>query len=56
MMQIRSSYSSVNNLTSHVISEVPLAIALYSTSEELLDTLACFLDFQEIAELPRRSK
>jgi len=32
------------------------AIALYSASAEDLDTVVCFLDFQEIKELSRKTQ
>lgn len=40
--------------TSHVISEATGAMARYSASKEDLETMCCFLDFQEIGVLPKR--
>ena len=38
----------------HINSLLTDAKALYSTSSEDLETVACFLDFQEIMESPRK--
>jgi len=48
--------NSLSNLTRHVISEAAYAIALYSASDELFETIPCFLDFQLIGEDPRSIK
>ena len=48
--------SSWSNLTIHVTSEAACAIALYSASEELLETVPCFFDFQLMGEDPKRIK
>lgn len=44
--------SSLSNLTSQVISEPAATIALYSASEDDLETVDYFLDFQEIGLEP----
>ncbi|GJV19607.1 alcohol dehydrogenase 1 [Tanacetum coccineum] len=46
--------SEVVKFTSQVTSQQVKAIALYSASADDLDTTACFLDFHEIVESPRR--
>ena len=46
--------NSPSNRTSHVILEAMVAMALYSASEDDLDTVPCLLDFQIIGEEPRR--
>jgi len=45
---------SLRRLTIHVISETVSDMALYSTSVELLATVGCFLDDQEMRLLPRK--
>ena len=40
----------------HISSLVTAAEALYLASAEDLETVACFLDFQEIIESPRKIK
>jgi hypothetical protein len=40
---------------SHVISAIVLAIALYSASVEDLDTVACFLELQDIRLEPKKT-
>ena len=44
---------SSSSLSNQVTSAAAEAIALYSASELDLDTVPCFLDFQEIGECPR---
>ena len=48
--------SSLSKDWSQVSSHVALAIALYSASAEDLETVCCFLDFQDIKELPRNTQ
>ena len=45
---------SLSRANSQVISQVALAIALYSASAEERETIGCFLDFHEIKESPRK--
>lgn len=45
---------SLRNCISHKTSQVVRAIARYSTSTELLAIRTCFLDFQDIVELPSK--
>lgn len=40
---------------SHFNSQVVVAIDLYSASTDDLDTVCCFLVFQDIGELPKRT-
>ena len=37
-----------------MISKEPEAMTLYSASKDDLDTVGCFLDFQQIGDLPKR--
>ena len=46
--------SSSKSMTVHVILEEAEAMALYSASEEDLETVGCFLDFQKIRDFPSR--
>ena len=46
--------SSSNSLTIQVTSEAAYDMALYSASEDDLETVPCFLLFQLIGELPKR--
>ena len=45
--------NSSKSRTNHVISEATTVIALYSASEDDLETLCCFFDFQLIGEFPK---
>ena len=49
-------WRSLNKYCSHCNSQVKLAKALYSASELDLDTVDCFLDFQDMRELPRNTQ
>ena len=49
----KTTLNSSNRKASHCSSQVTLAKALYLASEELLEMVACFLDFHEINEEPR---
>lgn len=44
--------SSSSNLTIYVISAAVEAIALYSASELDMDSVPCFLDFQDMGDCP----
>lgn len=44
-------FISLNNLTSHTISEIAEAILLYSASVVFLDMISWLFDFQEIKDL-----
>lgn len=48
-------WSSLSKAESHTISQVVLAILLYSASVEEQETMLCFLDFQEISEFPKKN-
>ena len=43
-----------NNCLNHIISQAVEAIALYSALAEERDIVACFLDFHETKESPRK--
>jgi hypothetical protein len=47
-------WSSLRRLTSHMISEVVVATALYSASVDDLATVLCFLDSHEMGLGPRK--
>ena len=47
---------SVKIVDSHISSQVVSAIAMYSASELLRDTVCCFLDRHEIKESPRKTQ
>lgn len=47
---------SLSNCLNQIISLVTDPIALYSASVELLETVVCFFDFQEIKESPRKTQ
>ena len=47
---------SSRSLTSHVTSDAAADIARYSASEDNLETVPCFFDFQLTGELPRRRR
>ena len=44
----------LNSLTTQVTSEDVAAIALYSASEEDLETVDCFLDLHDIGDFPNK--
>lgn len=47
---------SLNNEDNQTISHVAFAIDLYLASADDLDTMCCFLDFQEINESPKNTQ
>lgn len=47
---VTQTFNSFNTPNSQVISAIAPAILLYSASAELLLTVCCFLDFQEIRD------
>ena len=49
-------HKSRNKYLSHVNSQVIEVIDLYSASAEDLETVVCFLLFQEIRDLPKKTK